>query len=201
MSSPRTATLPAGCRRSSLPMAASCVTRSLAEMRQRLGSIRGRKVGSHENTFHRRLGRRAGVPDHCGGSRSAQRPRRVHSRGHPQDAESSWTGSHARSLRSVGWTDRQQARSGAADDAGRRGAVQGAETYGDASRNANLGASNDPFITCDPSGFLAICSPMPSAVADASFSDPRRIHAHHVRAAASGVRSGWTDERCQKPWM
>ena len=25
--------------------------------------------------------------------------------------------------------------------------------YGDASRNANLGASNDPFITCDPLGF------------------------------------------------
>ena len=25
--------------------------------------------------------------------------------------------------------------------------------YGEASRNANLGASNDPFITCDPLGF------------------------------------------------
>jgi hypothetical protein len=25
--------------------------------------------------------------------------------------------------------------------------------YGDASRNANLGASNDPFVTCDPLGF------------------------------------------------
>jgi hypothetical protein len=40
---------------------------------------------------------------------------------------------------------------GAADDAGRR-AIQ-AEAYGDASRTADLGASNDPFITCDPLGF------------------------------------------------
>src|SRR5262245_27106427 len=27
------------------------------------------------------------------------------------------------------------------------------KAYGDASRNADLGASNDPFITCDPLGF------------------------------------------------
>ena len=47
-------------------------------------------------------------------------------------------------------------------------------SYRAAASSEGLGVANDPFITCDPLGFLAICWPMPSAAAGALSSGPRR---------------------------
>ena len=73
--------------------------------------------------------------------------------------------------------------------------------YGAASRSDGLGASNDPFITCDPLGFPRNLLAHAVSSRGRSLSD-RRPTACSSRTSsnASGVRSGWTDEHFQKSW-
>ena len=200
MPSPRTATLPAGCRRSSLPMAASCVTRSLAEMRQRLGSIprpEGRSMRTPSivvsvvvlaclTTVAGRAQRRGPK----GSFAKASPGCRILLDRLPRDLSGVW----------VGPIDNKPDPVPPMTPAG-EALFKERKPYGDASRNANGSLERSVHHLRSlgfPRNLLAHAVSSRGRFIFGSAPDRLLITAS---SSASGVRSGWTDERCQKPWM